>query len=64
MPSWVRDEATWEKAKAAARKQYPDAEDDKFYAIVTSIYKKMGGKIGGSMSKAIIFLKAPLEESS
>lgn len=40
-PSWVADDETWEKAKEAARKGKPDD----FYAVVTDIYKKMGGHI-------------------
>ena len=38
-------EKLWKEAKAAAHKQYPDLseEDDKFWAIVTSIVKKMLG---------------------
>ena len=35
------DEAKWNKAKEAARKEYGDIADDKFYAIVQTIYQKM-----------------------
>jgi hypothetical protein len=35
------DEIAWERAKAAARKQYPYAGGPQFYRIVMSIYKKM-----------------------
>lgn len=51
MPNFVateRDEKIWERAKAKAR-QRPDYEEQSgasFYAIVTVIYKKMGGRIG------------------
>lgn len=47
MPAWVADEAIWEKAKAKARegKGVDEAEGDKFYALVTAIYKKMGGRM-------------------
>lgn len=39
----VLDEDLWQKAKEATdRKKYPD--DDQFYAVVTSVYKKMGGR--------------------
>lgn len=50
MPSWMRDESKWSKAKAAARKQYPDLseDDDKYWAIVTHIYKRMGGRIAAA----------------
>ena len=44
MPKWVKDEALWAKAKAEALKTY-DESVPKFYAIVTSIYEKMGGKV-------------------
>jgi hypothetical protein len=47
MPAWVKGkdgEKAWAKAKAAAKKQYPGVEQsdpDKFYAIVTTIYKNI-----------------------
>lgn len=44
MPSWVEDHPTWQKAKEAALKTYKES-DENFYAIVTSIYEKMGGKV-------------------
>lgn len=44
MPKWVKDEALWAKAKAEAKKTY-DESVPKFFAIVTSIYEKMGGKV-------------------
>lgn len=50
MPNWVKDDETWAKAKEQARKQYPGMEGkdkDRFFSIVTEIYKKMGGKIQG-----------------
>ena len=39
------DEKLWSKAKATARKQYPNISEDsaRFWKIVTSIYKKMKG---------------------
>lgn len=40
-PSWIGDEKIWKKAKAAAKKY---EGKDNYYAVVTSIYKKMGGK--------------------
>jgi hypothetical protein len=44
MPGKV-NEVKWSKAKAAARKQYGSkVPDDKFYAIVSTIYKNMNGK--------------------
>ena len=41
MPSWVKDENTWDKAKKAADK---NKNADNYYAIVTDIYKKMEHK--------------------
>jgi len=46
-PSWVEDEAIWEKAKDAALKTY-DLEDDAFWPVVVTIYESMGGGIGGA----------------
>jgi hypothetical protein len=43
MPSWVKDEDIWKKAEKAAEKS--GARDK--YAVVTEIYKKMGGEIKG-----------------
>lgn len=56
MPSWVKDEDKWAKAKDVARKQYPDVAegDDRFYKIVTGIYKQMGG----TMAKSLLFVKS------
>ena len=44
MPAWVSDEQIWERAKAAAKKSGHEGN----YAVVVSIYKKMGGKTGRS----------------
>ncbi len=35
------DEIAWERAKARAREEYPDATGERFYRIVMAIYKKM-----------------------
>jgi hypothetical protein len=35
------DEIAWERAKARAREEYPDARGRQFYSIVMAIYKKM-----------------------
>lgn len=41
--SWVADEAKWDRAKAAADKgRY---SEDEYWAVVTHIYKSMGGEI-------------------
>lgn len=43
-PGWVQDEEIWERAKeAVSRSDYPD--DDSYYAVVTKVYKNMGGGI-------------------
>ena len=43
-PSWVADDDIWEKAKKAALKSY-DEGDEGFWAVVASIYRKMGGEV-------------------
>ena len=35
------EEIAWERAKARAREEYPDASGERFYRIVMAIYKKM-----------------------
>jgi hypothetical protein len=35
------EEIAWERAKARAHEQYPDATGAQFYRIVMTIYKKM-----------------------
>ena len=35
------EEIAWERAKARAREQYPEATGERFYRIVMAIYKKM-----------------------
>jgi len=37
----AEEEEAWERAKEAARRQYPDAEGARFWRIVMAIYKKM-----------------------
>lgn len=33
MPSWVKDEAAWAKAKARVKAEYPDASGDRRRSI-------------------------------
>ena len=47
-PSWVTDEAKWEKAKEAAKK----SDCDGYYACVTAIEENMGGAIKGASMPA------------
>ena len=43
--SWVADEGKWEKAKKAAHDSgHTESEGDKYWAVVSHIYKQMGGK--------------------
>ncbi len=35
------EEIAWERAKARAHEQYPEAKGAQFYRIVMAIYKKM-----------------------
>ena len=46
-PDWVQDDSTWEKAKNEAKDTYPDLKEteNKFWSIVTEIYKRMGGEV-------------------
>ena len=49
MPAFIKtdaDERVWSRAKAYAHESYPDLteDDDNFWKITTSIYKKMRGK--------------------
>lgn len=49
--SWVQDEDIWDKAKDAVdKKDYPD--DDSYWAVVTTVYKDMGGKVKESSKKS------------
>lgn len=49
MPAWARDHNIWLRAKKAALADHAET-DDNFYAIVTSIYKKMGGRVSSSVT--------------
>lgn len=40
-PSWVHDEGTWEKAKAAVQKYWGNYSEP--WAVVTHVYEQMGG---------------------
>jgi hypothetical protein len=47
-PSWVKDHDKWEKAKQAAAKEgQPDN-----YALITEIYKRMGGAINNTFDSS------------
>lgn len=37
-------EGKWKRAKRIAKKQYPDLPEDRFYAVVTTIFKNMIGE--------------------
>ena len=67
MPGKV-NEAKWSEAKRAARKQYGSkVPDDKFYAIVSTIYKSMHGKfhkesgVNGLSKLSAIVKQPPME---
>lgn len=45
-PQWVVDEAIWERAK----KEVDPEQAEEFYAVVTKVYKNMGGKIKSKSS--------------
>jgi len=40
-PSWVKDESTWERAKAEVRKQWSNYSEP--WAVVVHVYEQMGG---------------------
>lgn len=44
MPAWVADHDKWERAKKAVHPSNEDSEGS-YYARVTTVYKKMGGRI-------------------
>jgi len=46
------EEIAWERTKARAREEYPDARSERFYRIVTTIYKKMAHYQPRSLSAA------------
>jgi hypothetical protein len=50
-PNWSVDEGLWEKAKKAADKGDYEQGTDTYWAVVTHIYKKMGGTIKGKSEK-------------
>lgn len=52
-PSWVTDEAAWDKAKEAALKSYT-MDEDAFWPAVVHIYENMGGSIGAASAKGIL----------
>ena len=50
MPAFIKtekDEANWQKAKKLVHKHYPDLteDDDKFWKLTTSLYKRVGGSL-------------------
>ncbi len=54
MPSWVKDEDVWNKAKNAFRDSYGNSpSSDKDYAILTTIYKNMGGTIASLLKHVV-----------
>ena len=42
-PSWIADEDIWEKAKAAVKPKWDDYDEP--YAVVSAVYRRMGGAI-------------------
>jgi hypothetical protein len=56
------DEAAWERAKEATRKQYPDLseDNDRFYKITMHIYQNMkgmhgkGGEVPPGVQEAVV----------
>lgn len=54
MPRWVQDEATWERAKARVRQGYPHLSEaqPRFWRLVTTVYRRMGGAVRRRLRKA------------
>ena len=44
MPSWVKDDDIWKKAKEEVKRK-SGMTDDQYYGSVTTVYKNMGGEI-------------------
>lgn len=53
MPTWVRDENKWAKAREIVEKEYKltEKDGDKYWKLVTGVYKKMDGEIGNTRLK-------------
>lgn len=47
MPTWVLDGPIWERAKATVRERtdYEDLSGGAFYALVSTLYQRMGGRV-------------------
>lgn len=54
MPGKV-DEAKWDKAKEAVRKEHPEWSEDnpRFWKMTSAIYKKMGGEFSREINKSL-----------
>lgn len=56
MPSWVKDEKQWGKAKKKVKKIKDKSESeftDQDWGLVTHIYKNMGGEIASIVKKVL-----------
>lgn len=53
MPSFVKDEEKWTKAKEIVEKEYKltEKDGDKYWKLVVGVYKKMKGQIGSTRLK-------------
>lgn len=53
MPSWVKNEDKWAKAKEIVKEEYnlSEKDEDKFWKLVAGVYKQMGGKVGSTRLK-------------
>lgn len=48
--SWVKDDKTWQKAKAAVQKNWGDYDEP--YAVMAHVYQQMGGAVKGEAQPA------------
>lgn len=49
-PAWVKDEAIWEKAK----KEVDPKKAKDYWAVVTTVYKNMGGRVGSRVQPWVV----------
>lgn len=47
MPSWVKNEDKWARAKEIVEQEYSltEKDGDKYWQLVTGVYKKMKGQM-------------------
>ena len=53
MPSFIKDEEKWKKAKEIVEKEYKinEKSGDRFWSLVMGVYKKMNGEFKKRLKK-------------